>query len=91
MRMLTGLILALQEAATVQIVADDKRCFIFLVHKWPSLFKSFAQLMSNDKVKKIFHGVEGDVSRLTKRSAVPCQLLPSSVAAQPQLLLRLSK
>ena len=55
------------QAATVQLCGDDRRCFIFLVHKWPSCFGSFAALMADSSIQKVANNWSGDVSRILKR------------------------
>ena len=55
------------KAAIVQLVGNEIKGYIFEVHKWPSLFASFKQLMGNRRIKKVSFGVGGDVGRVVKR------------------------
>jgi hypothetical protein len=58
-----------EAAATVQLVGDEQRCFVFLVHKWPSSYASFAALMADSSVKKVANNWSGDLARIKKRFA----------------------
>lgn len=57
------------QAAIVQLCGDERRCFIFEVHKWPSSYASFATLMADSSVKKVANNWSGDVARILKRFA----------------------
>jgi hypothetical protein len=72
-------------AAAVQLVGDRERCFIFSVHKWPSIYESFARLMANRRIKKLSLGVGGDAARVAKRFGLSAAAVAGGVELREEV------
>ena len=56
-----------KHAAVAQLCGDGKVCYIFLLYKWKSCYRSFTSLMATPSPKKIANNISHDISHLQER------------------------